>query len=385
MGPSIRHLPDFIILALIFLAHCQFWRWSAGRPKAWLLRSATVASAAGITLGVVLSLPANAHLLPRREWSAGVLGWAVAWGVSVFGAAVAAALTRNLVRVDPSRRKLLIAARGALMAAPFASVAFGVFIERLRFRTREVEIVLPDLVASLDGLRLVQLSDIHLSPFLREKDLARAVDMANETRAHLAVITGDLITARGDPLEACLRQLARLRSDAGTYGCLGNHEIYAGCTDRAARAGERMGLRFLREQSAALKFGGGLVNLAGVDYQRGRSTYLQGAERLLAAGALNILLSHNPDVFPVAARMGFDLTLSGHTHGGQVTVEFLHPDLTLARFFTPYVFGLYRLAARAIYVTRGLGTVGLPARLGAQPEVALIRLARGARKGAGRA
>jgi predicted MPP superfamily phosphohydrolase len=105
-----------------------------------------------------------------------------------------------------------------------------------------------------------------------------------------------------------------------------------------------------------------------------REPYLVGAGRLLKPGCYNILLSHNPDVFPVAARQGFPLTLSGHTHGGQITVEILHQYVNVARVFTPYVYGLYREGGAAIYVTRGIGTVGVPARLGAPPEVAVIRL-----------
>ena len=93
-------------------------------------------------------------------------------------------------------------------------------------------------------------------------------------------------------------------------------------------------------------------------------------------GALNLLLSHNPDVFPTAVKKGFDLTISGHTHGGQVRVEILRQDLNVARFFTPYVDGLYREGRSSIFVSRGIGTIGMPARLGAPPEVALLRLCR---------
>jgi hypothetical protein len=92
--------------------------------------------------------------------------------------------------------------------------------------------------------------------------------------------------------------------------------------------------------------------------------------------AFNVLLSHNPDVFPVAARKGFPLTISGHTHGGQVRVEILQQDLNVARFFTHYVDGLYNQGGSSIFVSRGIGTIGLPARLGAPPEVALITLCR---------
>jgi predicted MPP superfamily phosphohydrolase len=86
-------------------------------------------------------------------------------------------------------------------------------------------------------------------------------------------------------------------------------------------------------------------------------------------------MSHNPDVFGVARKQGWNLTLAGHTHGGQVNIEILEQDLNLVRVFvTPYVYGLYQEGGASIYVTRGIGTVGVPARVGAPPEVALIRL-----------
>lgn len=91
-------------------------------------------------------------------------------------------------------------------------------------------------------------------------------------------------------------------------------------------------------------------------------------------GALNVMLQHNPDVFPRAVEEGFELTLAGHTHGGQVNIEILHEDLNVARFYTQYTAGLYRTEKGAIYVNRGLGTIGVPIRVGAPPEVAVIRL-----------
>jgi predicted MPP superfamily phosphohydrolase len=111
-----------------------------------------------------------------------------------------------------------------------------------------------------------------------------------------------------------------------------------------------------------------------VDYQKFQSNYLVGAERLIAPGAVNILLSHNPDVFPVAASKGYDLTIAGHTHGGQVDVEILHQHFNIARYYTPYVLGLYHEGASSVYVSSGIGTIGVPIRLGAPPEVSLIHL-----------
>src|SRR5262249_49769250 len=133
-----------------------------------------------------------------------------------------------------------------------------------------------------------------------------------------------------------------------------------------------------RGTALPLRFGSTVVNLAGVDYQRraDRSHYLRGAERLILPGAINILMSHNPDVFPVAANQGYNLLLAGHTHGGQVTVEILDQSINPARFFTPYIYGIYRTGGATAYVTRGIGTIGGPARIGAPPAISLLRLRR---------
>jgi predicted MPP superfamily phosphohydrolase len=272
-----------------------------------------------------------------------------------------------------ARRSFLQTAAAGLAIAPLAGAGFGI-LERGRLQLSEVQIPIPNLPKDLDGLRIVQVTDIHLSPFLNESEFARAVDMANETRAHVALVTGDLISRPGDPLDACLRQLARLRAEAGVLGCLGNHEIYTGTEDYVTTEGRKIGIEFLRGEAKQLRFGAATINFAGVDYQRFHSSYLVGAERLIAPGALNILLSHNPDVFPVAAAQGYDLTLAGHTHGGQVDFELLHQHWNVARYFTRYVRGLYREGKSSIYVSTGIGTIGVPIRLGAPPEISLVRL-----------
>ena len=280
---------------------------------------------------------------------------------------------RSSPQFDPSRRRLLRAAGAGLCIAPVAATAVGI-IQRNQFRVSEVPIPIANLPKDLDGLRIVQITDIHLSPFLSEREFAKAIDMANETRANIALVTGDLITRRGDPLDACLHQLARLRAEAGVLGCLGNHEIYAHAENYVTEQGRRIGINFLRHQARQLRFGNAIINFAGVDYQKMHSHYLIGTEHLMAPGALNIMLSHNPDVFPVAAAQGYDLTIAGHTHGGQVDVEILHQHVDVARYFTPYVQGLYHLGNSAVYVSNGLGTIGVPVRLGAPPEVSVLRL-----------
>jgi len=291
----------------------------------------------------------------------------------LIGFSLALLIWRSAPQFDPARRRMLQTAAAAVCVTPVVGAGFG-FVQRNRFRLSEVPVPIPHLHTDLDGLRIVQITDIHLSQFLSERELAAAIDMANETRANLALVTGDLITRRGDPLDACLRQLARLRADAGVLGCLGNHELYAEVEDYVTTQGRRVGIEFLRHQSKLLRFGSAMVNFAGIDYQKMHSRYLAGAERLIVPGALNILLSHNPDVFPVAQAQGYHLTIAGHTHGGQVDFEILHQHVNVARYFTPYVRGLYRHQNSSVYVSTGLGTIGVPVRIGAPPEISVLRL-----------
>lgn len=306
-----------------------------------------------------------------------VHGTALGWALCLIVMLATAALWRRLERrhFSGGRRKALRVAGTAAMAAPAALTTFGIIVGRDQFRLKEVDVRVRGLAKDLDGLRLVQLSDIHLSPFLSRTELRRCVDMANETKAHVALVTGDLITGSYDPVEGCLDELKRLRSDAGTFGCLGNHEAYIKAESYVKEHGARRDIQFLRSEHVNLRFGHTNLNLAGVDYQRMRRPYLTRAQSLLKPGEFNLLLSHNPDVFPVARAQGWNLTLAGHTHGGQVNVEILEQDLNLVRaFVTPYVYGLYQEGNSSIFVTRGIGTVGVPARIGAPPEVALIRL-----------
>src|ERR1017187_981310 len=131
--------------------------------------------------------------------------------------------------------RALNAAGGALMAVPFAVVSYGALIQRTDFRVREVDIPLAGLPPDLDGLRILQLSDIHLSAFLSEGEFARVIDAARDLHPQLAVVTGDLISGHSDPLDSCIRQLARLKADAGVFGCMGNHERYIRAENYTAR------------------------------------------------------------------------------------------------------------------------------------------------------
>lgn len=273
-----------------------------------------------------------------------------------------------------SRRAFLDRSAKTAMALPFVVGGYGTFIGRDAFEVRETELRVKGLSADQDGLRIVQISDFHYGPYLSRKDLRRVVGMANELRPQLAFVTGDFITREGDPLEECLDELSQLRADSGLWGCLGNHEEFARCSDLTEKYAAQKGIQVLRERAQMLRFGDSRLNLIGVDYQRQSNGYLTGVADLVDASAFNVLLSHNPDVFPTAAAAGCDLTLSGHTHGGQITMEIVEQTLNPGRFFTPFVVGEYRIGEKAAYVTRGVGTVNMPIRIGARPEIATLVL-----------
>jgi uncharacterized protein len=360
-----------LLLGLGLQFHILGWLLQRYGRRGWIVSGAW-ASSILLALGYLLEFQWAQQISAVRLWT-----WiecaAMVETIWLMGLSLALLIWRRAPQFDPARRKMLEAAAVAVCVVPVVGTGFGI-VQRNRFRVSEVPVPIPNLPKDLDGLRIVQITDIHLSQFLSEREFAAAVEMANETRANLALVTGDLITRRGDPLDACLRQLARLRADAGVLGCLGNHELYAEVEDYVTTQGRLAGIEFLRHQSKLLRFGSAALNLAGVDYQKMGSRYLAGAERLIVPGAVNVLLSHNPDVFPVAAAQGYHLTIAGHTHGGQVDFEILHQHVNVARYFTPYVRGLYRHEKSSVYVSTGLGTIGVPVRIGAPPEISVLRL-----------
>jgi predicted MPP superfamily phosphohydrolase len=306
---------------------------------------------------------------------------------------------------DPSRRTFFRTASVVAGAAPFLGVMYGYAAERLRYEVRRVEIPLANLPPELDGMEIVQISDIHLSGYMTREAVRRAVDMANEVGADLAVVTGDLITGMHDSMADCVEEVRHLRAPLGVYGCNGNHEIYARAEDLAERLYRQAGMKLLRSENTVIHYQGAQLNLIGVDYQRERTPggrkmqMLAGIEALVRRDMPNILLSHNPNSFNRAAELGIELSLAGHTHGGQVQVEILDVSISPARFITDYVAGLYHRpllmpdvpkrmgetiklipnapkGLSALYVNRGLGTVGAPVRLGAPPEITHMVLRR---------
>lgn len=240
----------------------------------------------------------------------------------------------------------------------------------------EVEVPIDGLPQAFDGYRIVQLSDVHVGPTIRRDHLQGIVDRANGLEADLAVVTGDLIDGYVDDLRDEVAPLAGFRGRDGTYFVTGNHEYYwdgpAWCDEVA-----RLGLTVLNNEHRVITRGDARLLLAGcTDVKAGDLVPEHASDPAGArAGApdcgVSILLAHQPRSIDAAAEAGYDLQLSGHTHGGQY-----FPFNLLVHLAQPYVAGLAKHDKTWIYVSRGTGYWGPPMRVGAPHEITLVTLRR---------
>lgn len=261
----------------------------------------------------------------------------------------------------------------------FAAILRAAMIEPHQVEITHQRIVLEKLPAEFHGLRVVQLSDIHHSPFLDEERIGEAVRRANELQPDLAVLTGDYISHSRDYIAGCARALGRLRAAHGVFAVLGNHDHWTdGAMMREALTGQ--GIRVLCNESERIERNGSYIRLAGIDDIMVKRDNLPKALEETNWGEARILLSHNPAIIREAARAGVDLVLSGHTHGGQINWRMLvgRKDKKTARWLRRpsrrLMRGHAQLGSTQIYVNRGLGTVVVPLRYGCPPEITVLEL-----------
>jgi predicted MPP superfamily phosphohydrolase len=284
-----------------------------------------------------------------------------------------------------SRRHFLERTVSVAAAAPFVAGAYGMLYGRLNLETTATRIRLARLPRAFEGFRIAQLSDIHIGPFMPQEEIRRYVAIANALKVDMIVLTGDFVTFDPSTERAVVEALSGLRAPYGVFGCLGNHDTWTGVEESITALFQQAGIRILRQERVAIRSRGDELNLIGTDFQTERRfgptlpvrQALENIEGLVAADRVNLLLSHNPATFPRAAGLGIDLSLAGHTHGGQAALEFISPELAPTRLVTPYVAGLFEEPGGQLYVNRGIGTVFVPIRIGAPPEISVFQLTRG--------
>jgi predicted MPP superfamily phosphohydrolase len=264
-----------------------------------------------------------------------------------------------------------------VVALTVLATLVGLFNARRRAAVVEVEVRLEGLPFALQGFSIAQISDVHVGQTIRQGYVAAIVAAVNQLRPDVIVITGDLVDGSVQQLASHVAPLAGLQARHGTYFVTGNHEYYSGVLSWVAEL-RRLGLHVLLNEHVVLQHQGACLVLAGVtDFS---AHHFNRAERSDPALALRgapldatpkILLAHQPRSAAAAAAAGFDLQLSGHTHGGQ-----FWPWNLFVRMQQPFTAGLDRLERMWIYTSRGTGYWGPPKRLGAPSEITRITLVR---------
>ena len=232
-----------------------------------------------------------------------------------------------------------------------------------------VQITLPRLPKKLDGFRVLHLSDTHHSPFTGLEHISRAVTIANQLKPDLVALTGDYVSHEAQYIAPVAKVLGELKAAHGVYACLGNHDHWTDA-DAMTRHLDRNGVRVLINEGFRVESADAPFWLCGVDDHMVGKTDLPAALKGAFPDEFTLLLAHNPVIFRRAARAGVDLTLSGHTHGGQVRVRDADQRLIRRRRTA----GLHRIKQSHIYITRGIGTVVLPVRFQCPPEISVLEL-----------
>lgn len=243
------------------------------------------------------------------------------------------------------------------------------FLARERLVVRDEVVVVPGLHPGLEGLRIVQLSDLHGGVFLRRGDLREVIDLTLELEPELVALTGDYLSHGVEGALELAEDLGRLRVPLGSFAVFGNHDYRGRREDRiVARYGE-VGIRFLRNESVRVERDGGALAIAGIeDLEEARLLDPEAMRAGQRPGDVEVLLCHNPIGAPSLATERTALILAGHSHGNQL-------DLPVLRRLGPTHPGLrLELGSTTLITSRGLGVVAVPLRVGAPAEVVRVRL-----------
>ncbi|HTS87755.1 MAG TPA: metallophosphoesterase [Gemmatimonadales bacterium] len=267
-------------------------------------------------------------------------------------------------------------------AALLALLAIAGYWGASRLVVREVEVRHPKVPAAFDGLRIVQLSDLHVGPQTGRAFLARIRREVERVRPDLIAFTGDMVDDYPDDAARFVAEFGSLSAPLGSFAVAGNHDVYAGWNDVAATI-RAAGVEVLENRGVVLRRGESAIWIGGTGdpaaIQMGSNPEVSPAipdlDRTMAdapADAFRLVLAHNPALWEGLVARGADLTLSGHTHHGQLSVPSL--QWCLASPFLKYAMGRHALGAAILYISPGTNYWGIPFRLGAWPEVTVVRL-----------
>ncbi len=281
---------------------------------------------------------------------------------------------QHLLLNSERRRFLVHSTNVGIAGASVVLAGYGLYEAHRHADVEEVTAYLPHLPPEFDGFRIVQLSDIHVGPTIKQKFVETIVGQVTNLRADLIAFTGDLVDGSVRWLRDDVAPLKELSAPHGKFFVTGNHEYYSGVEPWLEEA-NRLGFTLLVNEHRLIERAGKSFVLAGVTDYGGGDFLPTHASNPAAAIAnapsdnVRILLAHQPKSIFEAARAGYDLQLSGHTHGGQ-----FFPWDGMARLVQPYIKGLHRHENMLIYVSRGTGYWGPPLRLGVPPEITVVTL-----------
>jgi len=275
-----------------------------------------------------------------------------------------------------NRQKALPYTLAASGIVGMAIVGYAVGVEPRWIEVVRLRVEMPRLASQFGGYRIVQISDLHIGEWATPAQLRDVIEMVNSEEPDFIAITGDYVTRVYDDLAADLVPVLNgLRARDGVAWVLGNHDYYGGKGAGPVRyALEHCGMIDLNNKVHTLERDGAQLHIAGVDSARELMSRLDKVLEALPDEGAAILLAHEPDFADESAATGrIDLQLSGHSHGGQVAIPFLGPP-RLPLMGRKYPAGLYKVGSMALYTNRGIGTVGLPVRFFARPEITVLTL-----------
>ncbi|WP_439183799.1 metallophosphoesterase [Carboxylicivirga taeanensis] len=294
-----------------------------------------------------------------------------------------------------SRKKFLSQVGIVMASAPFISLLFGVMKGRFAFSKRYTKLSFPNLPSAFDGLKIVQISDLHLGSLnANYEQMEEAVRLINDEQPDLIFFTGDLVNNFYEETIGWEKVFTKLNARIGKFSVLGNHDYgdYSHWPSAAAKednlnkikgAHMRLGFNLLNNESQILETNGDKIAITGVE-NWGHPPFPQYGDLKKAARGteeipFKLLLSHDPDHWDAEVKQNYpyDLTLAGHTHGMQFGIEFKNFQWSPAKYKFRRWAGLYNEGEKYLYVNRGLGYLGMPARIGMPPEITIIELTKG--------